>query len=91
MQLFSCYITVIQKTRTVIACRITVRVLLEYKEIRRSMNASCGRRLTEATFICVRGLFVDRSRLRRCVFAFRAYFVTRAGLSDSFTVAKQKR
>ncbi len=29
--------------------------LLEYKEIRRSMNASCGRRLTEATFTCVRG------------------------------------
>ncbi len=28
------------------------------------MNASCGRRLTEATFICVRGLFVDRSRLK---------------------------
>jgi len=49
------YITVTQKTRTVIACRITVRVLSEYKGIRRSMNVSCGRRLTEATFTCVRG------------------------------------
>ena len=32
-----------------------VRILSEYKGIRRSMNVSCGRRLTEATFTCVRG------------------------------------